>query len=289
MTTSHTIVDISFTNDGTEAVRPQLVSTILPAGLGLFIEGARCFNRLASCAASIPAANPITFQDFLASSLGNPATSLGGASFDFKVTGGGETLYDLAGGVTLLHDLATQTNQLVTDLADAQAALEGFRISSPAGSDQEYSAQWDATPFSVDFGLGTLLQPGESSTLRYETTVTTFTQVDCLTLPTDACLIAYSAFGDPMGRGGGVNPAFARFAAMATPSLIREFTPSEDDLFSFGDFKFNRPTFKDGILSFELQSEPVPEPATWALMIAGFAFAGVCMRRRSSAHFVRVG
>jgi hypothetical protein len=125
--------------------------------------------------------------------------------------------------------------------------------------------------------------------LRYETTVTTFAQVDCLTTPADACLIAYSAFGDPMGRGGGINPTFARFASLAAPSLIREFVPSEDDLLQFGNFKFNKPTFKDGILSFELQSEPVPEPATWALMIAGFAFAGVCMRRRSSAHFVRVG
>lgn len=291
LTTSHTIVDITFTNDGTGTVRPELISTILPAGLGLFIDSKSCMDRLTGCGPADPITNPATFQSFSASGLGTLGTALAGASFDFKVTGGGETLYDLAGGITLMRDASTLKNVLVTDLDAAAAALKGFQITSPTGSDQQYGVAWDATDFSVDFGLGSLLAPGESSTLRYETTVTSFTQVDCVTVPSDACLLAYSAFGDPIGRGGGTSPSFTAFLARLadTPSLVREFTPAEDDLLKFGELKFQRPVYKDGKIYFELLKDAVPEPATWAMMIAGFALAGGALRRRPAIRHVRVG
>jgi len=292
LTISHTIVDITFRNDGTSAVRPEIISTIVPAGLGLFIDNASCMDRLVGCAPSDPITNAATFGDFAPSSLGTLGNSLAGASFEFKVTGGGNTLYDLAGGVALVRDPNSGLNVLVQDLAAAEAALDGFVYTSALGSFQQFGAAWDATDFSVDFGAGSLLAPGESATVRYETTVTTFSQVDCITSPTDACLFAYSAFGDPVGRGGGVNPesgfASLMFSPMAvvTPGLIRVFEPSEDDLLKFGELKFQRPEFKDGKLYFQLLGT-VPEPATWAMMIFGFGLAGMALRRGSAAPRLR--
>jgi hypothetical protein len=292
MTSSHTIVDITFTNDGTTSIRPKVISTIVPAGLGLFIDGTSCLDRLVGCAPATTILNPATFNDFLPSGLGSFGHELAGAFFDFKVTGGSSTLYDLAGGITLLRDPGTGQNVLVTDLAAASLALNGFTITSPVGSNQQFGAAWDETDFSVDFGLGDLLAPGESATVRYETTVTSFSQVDCVIVPADACLFAYSAFGDPIGRGGGVNPSFSAFLKSAaepgSPGLIREFTPSEDDLLKFGSFKFERPVFKDGELHFELLRSAVPEPASWAMMICGFALAGMTLRVRSATHRIRV-
>lgn len=52
----------------------------------------------------------------------------------------------------------------------------------------------------------------------------------------DACAVTYSAFGDPVGRGGGSSPRI-------------------QDLDS-GNYEFQRPTFNDGIINFEVISGP---------------------------------
>lgn len=54
------------------------------------------------------------------------------------------------------------------------------------------------------------------------------------------------------------------------------FHLSFEDLFNGGDFNYNDHSFVIGV-------EAVPEPAAWALMIAGFGMIGVAMRRRTPA------
>ncbi|MBN8830951.1 MAG: PEP-CTERM sorting domain-containing protein [Sphingomonadales bacterium] len=288
VTTTHTIVDITFKNDGTTAVRPVLSSTILPAGMGLFVAGGSCLNGLTACSPDGSAIGAATFADFLPSGVGSFGNALAGASFDFKVLGDGVPIYSLAGDLALVRN-GSGINELITNLSAAQAALDGFKVNSPAGSEQEYGVQWDATPFLVDFAAGSILDPGESGTLRYETTVTSFSQASCLILPDQACLLAYSAFGDPIGRGGGSDPKFARaaFSAFSEPALLRQFTPSEDDPLGIRTFKLATPTFKDGTLTFGAPAA-VPEPATWLFMVSGTAFAGGFLRRRKTAPALRV-
>jgi hypothetical protein len=288
VTTTHTIIDITFRNDGTAAVRPVLSSTILPAGMGLFVAGAGCLDGLTGCSPDSSAIGGATFADFQPSGAGSFGNALAGASFDFKVLGDGVPIYSLAGDLSLVRN-GSGINELITNLSAAQAALDGFTVNSPAGSDNEYGVQWDATPFLVDFAAGSILDPGESGTLRYETTVTSFSQASCLILPDAACLIAYSAFGDPIGRGGGSDPSAARsfFSAFSDPSLLRQFTPSEDDPLGIRTFQLGLPTFKDGTLTFGAPAA-VPEPATWLFMAAGTAFAGGLLRRRKPTPALRV-
>jgi hypothetical protein len=55
--------------------------------------------------------------------------------------------------------------------------------------------------------------------------------------------------------------------------------------FDFGNAKVNEITFNSGSNSFEFDNiaagAAVPEPATWAMLIAGFGLVGVSMRRRN--------
>lgn len=284
-TTSHTALDIHFTNDSASTVHPVLNSTILGAGMGLFVGDVSCLNGLNSCA---PDANlfggSATFQDFMPNGLYGNLTNLAGASFEFKITGGGNVIYDLTGSLALMRDPGTGTNFLLTDLGAAQAALTNFRLSSDPGSGTDFGALWDPTNILVDFGGGSDLAPGESSTLTYETTVSSYSLADCT--GAGACLISYAAFGDPIGRGGGVTASTAFLKTLLssvsfdTPGLIRIVSPPEDDPLAFHSTNFGLPTFHDGVLSFKPVST-VPEPASWAMMIGGLALVGRALRGRS--------
>jgi hypothetical protein len=267
--TSRTVVDISFTNDGDMAVTPSLHSTITPAGIGLF-TGATCLSDLTQCSAGDTF--PGDFRDFQGFSPEGPTNDIAGASFTFRISGDGETLYELQGSLGLAFDPISGANVLVSDLDAARGALSGFRTVSTPGDTHEFGFAWDATDFEVNFPKGTLLEPGESSTLTYETIVHSYSRTGCFELLTGACLLAYSSFGDPIGRGGTTRPSFARLAAA---------TPPSDEL-GFDSFRFQTPTFKDGVLSYHLlpPGSAVPEPATWAMMITGFGLIGAAARRR---------
>lgn len=267
--TSRTLVDISFTNDGQMAVTPSLLSTITPAGLGLFTD-AQCLNNLNTCSALAP--TPVDNRNFLDFKPG-AAEDIAGASFLFRITGDGQTLYELQGSLGLVYDPTSNTNILVSDLDAAAGALSGFRMVSAPGDLNEFSFVWDATDIDVSFPAGALLLPGESSTLTYETVVQSYSRSRCFEMQNGACVLSYSSFGDPIGRGGTSRPHL-RQAFTASPG------PSDD--IEFDPFRFEIPTFKDGVLSFRLLPQSaVPEPSTWAMMIVGFGLVGWAARRRA--------
>ncbi len=267
--TSRTLVDISFTNDGDLAVTPTLHSTITPAGMGVF-TASECLNKLTGCAAQGTFPGDFrTFQDFAPAGATN---DIAGASFLFRISGDGQTLYELQGSLGLVYDPITATNILVSDLGAAAATLSGFRMISTPGDMREFGFVWDATGIDVNFPAGALLLPGESSTLTYETIVESYSRTPCYDLLTGACVVSYSSFGDPIGRGGTSRPSL-RMALAAEPG------PS--DPVDFDRFRFELPTFKNGVLSYQLlaPTSAVPEPATWAMMILGFSLIGVAARR----------
>jgi hypothetical protein len=77
---------------------------------------------------------------------------------------------------------------------------------------------------------------------------------------------------------GGEEPAFAAFASFAAFAAAEPLGPVCDD-FAGENFKANilfLPTERDGDI---YMTAPIPEPATWALMLAGFGLVGVAVRR----------
>ncbi|MBS0362601.1 MAG: PEP-CTERM sorting domain-containing protein [Proteobacteria bacterium] len=87
------------------------------------------------------------------------------------------------------------------------------------------------------------------------------------------CIVGYSGFGDPVGRGGGTDAEADFFSAFdqgpqngpTCPNNLTEicFTPQTITPFTL-----------------DVTGGGVPEPASWALMITGFGLMGAALRRR---------
>jgi hypothetical protein len=138
---------------------------------------------------------------------------------------------------------------------------------------------WDATDISFDIGSI------QNQTLTYSTTVFSNTNGNCLDSDPAICLIAYSAFGDPVGRGGGVENLMAGGDAKSLSSFAKVGglgINGDNGLINgihFGQTTFDIPTFNgDGTVTFG--SGGVPEPSTWMSLIAGFGLLGAALRRR---------
>ena len=272
---SYTSVDITFKNDGSQAVVPTLHSSIVPAGFGLFVDKP-CLNDVAACGPGHDLLGTTrNLKQFTPGSFPSPSDAIAGASFDFRISSGGVVMYDLTGSISLVRDALTGTNIIVTDFDAAQLALSGFRLTAPIGDSGEFGVAWDATNITVAFPDGTPLAPGESATLTYESTVQTYSHTPCFQGNIAACLVAYSSFGDPVGRGGGIRPTLD--ALSESSSVVALDSPVGSGL-SFGSFTFQLPQFKDGVLDYPMIPQVV-EPASWMMLIAGFGLVGFTLRR----------
>ncbi|MGH6964697.1 MAG: hypothetical protein ACREE0_09445, partial [Phenylobacterium sp.] len=215
--TTSTTIDITFTNDGSSAVLPQLQSTILPAGFGMYIAdiGSGCAADVSGCSQSLSGATLAG----LVPSQSSADSRYAGASFTFSILSDGQEVYSLSGAMTLDYDPLTGM-MLTPDYEVASGVLAGFTEIAPLDGVSAFGVAWDATPIVVALGdINDLLAPGASRTLTYKTTVSSYTQTACV--DGGACLVAYSAFGDPVGRGGGV-ASFERsaFSALADPFAV---------------------------------------------------------------------
>ena len=236
---------------------------------------------------SVIAGKPTDFDRF---GPGADGKRVVGAAFTFRISGGGQVLYELQGSVDLLHD-ETGANVVVDRLDAARQALNGFRMVSVPDSKNEVSFVWDATDLLVNFAPDTLLQPGESSTLSYETEVSTYSFATCTDLLTGACLGAYSSFGDPIGRGGAALPAIAppadsrrSFSANASTSSAATSSAATSSAATsseihFATFAFRLPEFRKGVLSYDLIPSEVPTPPALTLLLLGLVGAALASRR----------
>lgn len=287
---STTLVDITFKNDGTQTVSPQLQSQIIPAGFGIFVGPSGCQNDPSSCNPDDAlGGNPSrTFDNFNYNGpliIGQTEYVLASASFSFRIYANDWVAYELTGDLSLVLDTVTGIRTLYENIGAAQSTLGGFRRESAIGSRDFLGFQWDTTDILVNFEPGTTLAPGESATLTYETIVQSTTNSNCLSGPS-GCLISYASFGDPLGRSGGGGgslagglSAMSALGDLAVPSALSTVGSDPEGLL-FGQFAFFIPTFKDGVLTYVLDPTSVPEPDNWALMIAGFGLVGATLRRR---------
>ena len=267
-TQSLTSVDLVLVNNADAVVAPQLHSSIIPAGMGFYLAdiSAGCEgNPYTGCPQSQSGAQ---FSDLSAGSSG-PQDALAFAGFEFSVISEGVTLYQVNASMTLNYD---PVKGVIVNTAVARAAslLNGFTQTTPLGSTSAMGFAWDTTDFVVSLGS---LGIGQSRKLTYVTSVETYSRTPCINSTT--CLVAYSGFGDPIGRGGGTS--FARFASAGPTSGITGV--------NFQPVTFNRPTYRNGTLTFLTGggSGAVPEPGAWALMLVGFGVLGVAVRRRRAS------
>jgi len=273
--TSTSSVDITIMNGGAQAVAPTLESQITPAGLGMYLA-----DRSGGCGGDLFAGCPQTTGGQTFADLTSPTTTVGAlvsaAAFDFNVTAGGTQVYDFQGIETLT--VGADGNLVVNDLVlSAPNVLQGLVKLQPGGAGSALGYAWDAS--NVLIGLGGDLAPGASEDVVYTSTVTTLSRTACTSSDADVCLVAYSAFGDPIGRGGGITHA-RRFGG---DGLDGDFGQPDDSSITgvtFSTETFAAPTFKDGVLVFLPLGAVVPEPATWMSLILGFGLLGAALRRR---------
>jgi len=276
---SKTLVAFDFLNTSTDAVKFD--SLITPAGMGFYMANIDPMCQFSSC----PEAVGARLSDLTLSNPGSP--NLGKVKFEFAIQDNGEDLYRVMGSIALR--IGPGGYYIDSHLADASSKLLNFGQSTVASDNAILGYAWDATPVSF------LLEQGLHH-LTYSTSV--FSGSGASPVSCGASLVSFVGFGDPIGRGGGVESAdvdaaefssFARggafepSASSVTGSACPSALPGSGGLQGFNSTPttFNKPIFRDGVLTYGLKtSAAVPEPATWAMMILGFGALGTAARRR---------
>ena len=247
--TSKTVVDISYQNTSNEVVRPKLQSQILAAGMGFYLSDCTAENLLTCGSSDDPSYG---FGDITGPLADGGVVS---SQFSFRVQAGDEVLFSLSGSVFLNID--SGPNTIVQDFDEATGFLNNFRQTSPLGSTNQLTFDWDSTDFEVLFPVDLILEPGEIGTISYITEITTGVVAQCS--GGLLCPIAYAAFGDPIGRGGlpssrpqieGIEPGLYELKASFDNDIIRLFTTSRPNL----------------------PIASVPSPAPLTLLMLGSAF-----------------
>lgn len=256
--TSNSGLDITIQNttDNQILTIGQFGSTIVPAGMGFYMQdrtGSAAGNNIYT---GYGQSDVASLQD-LWPSVG--AGVFAYSSFDFTVVSNDVTLYSLSGYLSLSFD---ERGQLQRNYGLTDAAIAMPSLTTAYDNDVAYAYAWDATD--IAFDLNAVIGPGGSQTLFYRTTVNSYTTAACLNATT--CLVAYSGFGDPIGRGGGISFA-ERSAASANGDRITGigFEQTAVERFELIDAKL---------------TGAIPEPSTWAMLIMGFGLLGAALRRR---------
>jgi hypothetical protein len=266
-------------NDGGSV---NLSSTITPAAMGFYVANAgdgSCI--LTGTCRQVAAGSAYDFAAFAAA----PGDLLAQVGFSFSITASAagfsdNLLYSVTSGLQLTEDGSLIINQ---NLSDGFAKLTDFGLQTPPaggpGNIPYHSLGYNWSETGVPL-MGGLFETG-FQTITYRTTVFSYASAPCLSGGTGvddgvtACLVAYSGFGDPIGRG---------VSADSVSSLsggVGIFNHGEDDQIGgvhFSPFTMTYPRLNGNTL--EIGGGTVPEPATWAMMIMGFGGIGAVLRRR---------
>lgn len=269
-TVSSSTVEIDFTN--TTGQNVDFASTITAAGLGFYLADTDPGCLYSDCAQVVD--STYRFQNLRPD--GAASGVLGVVGFDFSISRLGEedSLYSLSGELALLYGVGRPGFRVVDSLGGIDAfgtprgVLENFTRIGTGPTNTSLGYAWDATD--ILFSIGDVA----NQTLVYKTTVYSYTNAACLDETT--CLIAYSGFGDPIGRGGGIEEEALRGFGGGLGAYSGDAITDID----FAPAQFTIPTFEDGVLTFRQDPTAVPEPAVWLSLIMGFGAIGSALRAR---------
>lgn len=266
--TSYSGVDITLHNNTDGSVQiDNFGSTIIPAGMGFYLQdrtgGAQGNNIFTGYGQTN---SGLGFENLDPTVTDSPFAY---SNFEFTVTSKDVTLYSLSGYASLTMDIYGNVERDFW-LSDPDA-LEG--LVTAYDNPFAYAFAWDATH--IVLPLNALLESGDSQVIEYRTSVTSFTRADCINPTT--CLVAYSGFGDPIGRGGGISAfsALGNFQMASFGGDVSTFDVGEEPITGI---VFDPQEF----VAFEFipNGGTVPEPATWMTLILGFGLLGAALRRR---------
>lgn len=279
-------LNITITNStGTTKTLNSVTSDIVPAGLGFFVQDRSTPAIVSNPFTGYGANTAASFSDFLPSTPNPYGATLAEAGFTFSIYGPNyiddgvpqdvAPLYSLSGSLFLKVDGSGNIYETAETLVSAGGQLVGFQQTYDTDYAQVYS--WGETPVTIDLSsLNLALGHGDTTNLYYRTTA--FAQTDLPCISATECVVAYSGFGDPVGRGGGVDDfallgGTALFDSLGGGALNNTLPPIQNIVFD--------PQTIDPIVSFDVTDLPgVPEPAAWVSMILGFGMAGAALRRR---------
>lgn len=267
--TSISGIDINFenTNEGTINLTP-FVSTIIPAGMGFYVQDVSGVPTGMNPFTGYGQSLSVEFGDFFKSQ--SDVGKFAEAAFDFQVTtnDGDTTLYSLSGLVSLSFDIGGNViiNENLTGPEGAGNELTDF--ANAINNHHALVYDWQATDILIP--LSGFLGPNQSQVVSYRANVTSWTRSACINNGAN-CIVAFSGFGDPVGRG------VAEFAASS--AFSSEISPFDIPTGNDHDFVIRGLNFNPTLVSV-FSSAAVPEPTTWALMISGFGLAGAALRRR---------
>lgn len=144
------------------------------------------------------------------------------------------------------------------------------------------------TPITVNFGV----QSGDVATYNFDSAIDIFTGVGAPASGVASLVLALT--NGATFNLGNVTPSFSTASTSlnaAGNAVTINFSPEENfrvELGSLdsllGDFGINRNNvFAGQNFALTIGAAPVPEPATWAMMIAGFGLVGSGLRRSRGA------
>ena len=285
---SKSVVEVSFDVLNTDASHSitQLQSTIFESTFGFYV--ADFFNpyvdgngdliegcsgvTLPSCGIATSGAG---FSNFTNPVHSSGTKDLAFTTFSFEVLQDGAVMNEVSGSLLMQRTGSAISYVYGPGNAGLSSQLLDFKLQED--SNYAYIFGWDRTNFTAD-----LLNPlglGDSSTFTYRITTQTWNKSTVLGAPSSNMIVSFACFADPVGRGGN------RFSA----SIVPLGDPSDDTCDDFGQqgsstpkvYTLGIPTIKDGKIVFTAPG--VPEPDTWAMLIAGFGLIGLSLRRRKPA------
>ena len=298
-----TTVEITYTNPNNYAINPTLHSQIIPGGFGIYFGNpAGNPTTVAGVMGDInqtPESTTSKFYNALNTAFRTDPLQMGYAGFSFTIKSGASTVAAYSGSLTLNSAGACTFDTILTcgffDASGGVVVTRTLALSQPdampltnfglIAADDPNAAigySWDATDVIIPLGV---LAAHESTTLTYVTSVSVSTFVT--PQYNGDMLVAYSGFGDPIGKtagaGGIPDPAFP-LLDLGLPDL----NPANGDV-TVATFQGYDPTplpLNHVTLPGPPPAPsgpdpaPVPEPAAWAMMLVGSGLVGASLRRR---------
>ena len=266
----------------------RIISTVFESTFGFFISDFDDFIdddmliegctgvTLATCARATTGDGFSKFGRFgSAGNLGEIANT----SFAFEILYNDVSIRTIGGSISMVRN-ADGSIAFIEDLGSGVNALSSALINFGTDDVANYAKiyKWDRTPFEAIFADP--IEFGEKANIAYRITTQTSSRAVSLGSSSTNMIVGFACFSDPLGRGGGRSgiPAFGSFAGpignLADATCDDYVLDADEDA---RVYTLEIPVVRDGTIYF---GGVIPEPATWAMFIAGFGATGFAMRRK---------